>query len=233
MQLTLPVRLQDEASFASFHVHAGVAAAVAQLREGLAHPPFGIFLHGPSASGRTHLLQACCHAAVPVEPVVYLPLAGLRAQPAEDVLDGLGERGLVCLDDLDAIAGDPAWERALFALYNRVQGAGASLLVAAASPPGALGIVLADLRSRLQAMLVLALAPPPDDEARLAILSAQCRARGMSLEPEVARFILARAPRGVRELVALAERLDRASLAAGRRLSVPFVREVLGWVEKC
>ena len=230
MQLALPVRLPDEASFDSFHVHPGVAPAVAQVQEGLAHPPFGICLHGPAQSGRTHLLQATAHAAAALDwAVVYLPLADLRAQPAEELLEGLGESGLVCLDDVDAVAGDAAWERALFGLYNRVHGAGASLLLAAVRPPVALGIELPDLRSRLQALLVLGLAPPDDDDRSQALVL-QARARGMTLEPDVARYILARAPRGMSELVAALDRLDRSSLAAGRRLSIPFVREALGWV---
>jgi len=229
MQLALPVRLQDEASFASFHPHAGAAAALAQLHAGLAQPPFGIFLHGPSQCGRTHLLQACCHrAGAAAVPAVYLPLADLGGYPAEELLEGLGERGLVCLDDLDAIAGDAEWERALFGLYNRVLGAGASLLVAATLPPAALACGLPDLRSRLQSMLVLALAPP-DDAARAEILATQARARGMALEPDVARYILVRAPRGLSDLLGVLERLDQVSLAAGRRLSIPFVREALGW----
>jgi DnaA family protein len=116
----------------------------------------------------------------------------------------------------------------LFGLYNRVQGAGASLLLAAARPPAALGIELPDLRSRLQALLVLSLTPPGDDD-RLQALVRQAHSRGMTLEAEVARYILNRAPRGMQELVAVLERLDRSSLAAGRRLSIPFVRETLGW----
>lgn len=229
MQLALPVRLQDESSFDSFHAHAGVAAALAQLRAGLAEPPFGIFLHGPGQSGRSHLLQASCHAATAAGwSALYLPLAELRAEPPAELLEGLGDGGLVCLDDLDAIAGDASWERALFGLYNRVLASGASLLVSAARPPGALAIALPDLRSRLHALLVIALVPP-DDEARLQALVVQARARGITLEPEVARYILARAPRAMRELLGVLERLDRGSLTAGRRLSIPFVREVLGW----
>lgn len=229
MQLPLPVRLRAEASFESFHVHPGVAAAVAGLQAGLAAPPFGILLHGPRQCGLSHLLQACCHRLEAAgDTVVYLPLAALAQQPPGELLEGLEHSRLVCLDDLDAVAGQADWERALFGLYNRLQAGRGSLLVASRLPPAALAIALPDLRSRLQALLVIAVAPP-DDAARMGALQLLARTRGLALEPEVARYILARAPRGMEALVGVLDALDQRSLAAGRRLSIPFVREVMGW----
>lgn len=227
MQLPLPVRLPDDASFANFHAHARAALALGALREALARPGSRVFLHGAPGSGRTHLLQACCHALeARGEAFVYLPLAALAAYPPAEVLAGLETSALVCLDDLDAVAGAPGWEEQLFHLCNRL--AGTRLLVAARQPPAALGIALADLRSRLQAMLVLAVGEPADEDKRAALML-RASNRGLVLEPEVARYILSRAPRGMGELIGVLERLDQRSLAAGRRLSVPFVRDAMQW----
>ena len=141
---------------------------------------------------------------------------------------GLESCALVCLDDIDAIQGDKQWEEALFHLYNALQAAGVSLLVSARLPPAMLPVVLPDLRSRLQSLLVLPLALP-DDEALLAALMLRARSRGMTLEAEVGRYILSRATRSMADLVAVLDVLDARSLSAGRRLSIPFVREALGW----
>jgi len=69
----------------------------------------------------------------------------------------------------------------------------------------------------------------PDDEALLAALVLRAHRRGMTLEEDVARYILSRAPRGMTELMAVLDLLDARSLQAGRRLSIPFVREALAW----
>ncbi len=229
MQIALPVSLPDDASFDAFFPHAGVEASVSALQRGLAAPPLRAFLHGPAGSGRTHLLQACClEAEARAAPFVYLPLAELLAAPPEELLAGLEQCALVCLDDLDAISGEQAWEEAIFHLYNRLLESGASLLVAARLPPASLAVRLPDLRSRLQALLVLPLALP-DDESLPGALVLRAHRRGMTLDQEVARYILSRAPRGMTELIALLDVLDARSLAAGRRLSIPFVREALDW----
>lgn len=229
MQLPLPVRLDDEASFANFFPHAAVAPALAQLQSALAGAPVGVLLHGASGSGRSHLLQACCHAAeARGESAVYLPLAQLVAAPPTEVLAALERSRLLCLDDLDAVTGITTWDEALFHLLNRVATARASVVMASRLPPAALPPMLADLRSRLQAMLVLALAEP-DDEAKLEALLLRARGRGLVMSRETGSYVLQRAPRGMSALLGVLEQLDRRSLQAGRRLSIPFVREVMGW----
>jgi DnaA family protein len=229
MQIPLPVSLPDDASFDAFLPHAGVAASVSALRRGLEMPPLRVFLHGAPGSGRTHLLQACClEAEARASAFVYLPLADLRAAPPGELLAGLEACDLVCLDDLDAVLGEQAWEEAIFHLHNRLLQRECSLLVAARLPPVSLAVRLADLRSRLQALLVLPLALA-DDEALLAALLLRARRRGMVLEDEVGRYILSRAQRSMSGLMAVLDQLDAGSLAAGRRLSIPFVRELMGW----
>jgi DnaA family protein len=229
MQIPLPVSLPDDASFDAFYPHAGVAASLSALQSGLAAPPLRAFLHGAPGSGRTHLLQACCLVSeAQAATFAYLPLADLRALPPTELLAGLEACALVCLDDLDAVLGEPAWEEAIFHLHNRLLQREVSLLVAARLPPASLAVRLPDLLSRLQALLVLPLALP-DDESLLSALVLRAHRRGMTLDEDVARYILSRAPRGMSELMAVLDLLDARSLAAGRRLSIPFVREALGW----
>jgi len=230
-QLPLQVRLPDEATFANFLAHAGVAAAVAALKVELRAGSSGVFLHGPPGSGRTHLLQAGCHLLESAGPVVYLPLAALRDQPPAELLEGLEVTRLLCLDDIDSVLGRAPWEEALFHLYNRALERRTTLLVAAAAPPAALPVALADLRSRLSQLLVLALRSP-DEEALRAALMLRAHNRGLELDEDVARFLLRRAPRRMDALLALLERLDTQSLSAGRRLTIPFVRDALGWVDE-
>ena len=226
-QLVLPVRLADEASFGNFLVCDSNRLCVARLRSLLERPRWTLLLHGAGDSGRSHLLAASCqHLEQQGADTAYFPLAELRDCPPAELFAGLETRALVCLDDIDAVIGMPDWEEALFHLYNRIVENATGLLLAARKPPADLGIVLPDLRSRLQAALVLGLSGLADEEKLLA-LQLRAHDRGMTLEPEVARFILQRSARGMGSLIATLDRLDSATLEAGRRISIPFVKSVL------
>jgi DnaA family protein len=222
-QLPLNIGLRDDATFASHVASARSAtarAAVADAGERL------VYLHGPAEVGKSHLLQSACHAAAGA--ALYLPLPDLLEMDPQALLEDAGELPLVCVDDLQVVAGRADWERALFSLYNSLQAGSGRLLVAASGPPSTIGVELRDLRSRLSAMLVCALAPP-DETERLEILLQRARQRGLLITPEVGRYILHRAERSLRGLIQVLDVLDRASLARQRAISIPFVRETLGW----
>jgi DnaA family protein len=221
-QLTLRIGLRDSATFANFLP--GDNAAPLHLLQQRTEP--FVYLWGGIGSGRSHLLQAACHAetAHGGSPA-YLPLAGLT-QTGVELLEGLEQMSLVCLDDLQAVVGDKDWEESLFHLYNRVRDAGGRLLAVADASPSALGIHLPDLRSRLSWGPVFQL-QSLDDAGKLAALQLRAQARGMELGEEVGAYLLRRCPRDMRALFELLERLDQASLEAQRRLTIPFVRELI------
>ncbi len=221
-QLTLRIGLRDSATFANFLV-GGNAAPLHALQQG--EEPF-IYLWGGQGSGRSHLLQAACHAeAARGGSPAYLPFTELL-RTGTGLLEGLEQMSLVCLDDLQAVAGDRTWEEALFHLYNRVRDTGGRLLAAADASPAALGILLPDFGSRLAWGPVFQL-QSLDDAGKLAALQLRARARGMELSEEVGAYLLRRCPRDMHALFELLERLDQASLAAQRRLTIPFVRELI------
>lgn len=226
-QLPLGVRLREEATFASYHPAANEEAVRLLQDDAVEEGERFVYLWGPRGTGKTHLLQALCHRAARCgEGAVYLPL-GERHVLTPEALEDLEELPLVAVDDLEAVAGQVRWETALFHLHNRVRERGGRLVMAGACAPAAIGIVLADLRSRLAGGLVLQLQSLADD-AKAEALCLQARQRGMAMPPEVAAYLLRRCPRDMHALFALLERLDHDSLAAQRRLTVPFVKEALG-----
>lgn len=221
-QLPLNIGLRDAATFSNF-LPAANAAACHALEQG--QEPF-VYLWGAPGSGKSHLLQAACHAVSEAGgTAIYLPLAE-REGMAPAMLEGMEQMALVCLDDIDAVAGDAAWEQALFHLYNRLRESGRRLLAAGRAAPGALGLQLADLISRLGWGPVYQLQVLTDEEKGRA-LQQRAANRGMQLPPEVASYLLQRAPRDMHALFALLERLDEVSLAAQRKLTIPFVREII------
>ncbi len=219
-QLPLRIGLRDGATFANFHPGPNAEALFALERR---LEPF-LFLWSGPGGGRSHLLQAACHAAAD-EGAAYLPLAEL-APMGPEMLEGLESMALIAVDDVQAVAGDTAWEEGLFHLYNRVRDAGGRLIAAADAPPPALGLSLADLASRLAWGPVFQLRAL-DDEDKAAALQMRAGMRGMQLPDNVAAYLLKHAPRDLPALFELLERLDHASLAQQRKLTIPFVKELI------
>lgn len=221
-QLPLRIGLRDSATFANFLPAANAQALFALQQQ---QEPF-LYLWGASGSGKSHLLQAACHAVTETGgSAVYLPLEELSQMPAE-MLDGMEHMQIVCIDEIDSIAGNSAWEQALFHLYNRLRDSGNRLVVAGNASPTMLGISLPDLVSRLGWGPVYQLQPLTDEEKAEA-LCLRASQRGMDMPPEVASYLLNRASRDMQALFALLDELDEVSLAAQRKLTIPFVREVI------
>ncbi|PZP58857.1 MULTISPECIES: DnaA regulatory inactivator Hda [Pseudoxanthomonas] len=224
-QLPLALRTPSDQRFESFI--GAPAGALAQL-QALARAPEADWLYVAAAhgAGKTHLaLAACAAAGESGRQAAYLPLKA-AAGHLQQALDGLERNALVALDGLEAIAGDRADEIALFDFHNRARAAGIGVLYTAADVPDALGLVLPDLRSRLGQCARIVLRAL-DDGGRAALLRDRAARRGLVLEDAAVDWMLTRTVREPAQLVDLIERLDRASLAAKRRVTVPFLRQVL------
>lgn len=222
-QLALPLQLADHAVFASY-LATGNEALVAQLRSlAIGDTAGGCYLWGAAATGKTHLLQAVCDQAG--DDSIYLPMT-MFASASPNMLDGLAERRLICIDDVDAIAGEPAWEQALFSLYNQVTELGSALIVAASASPRVTAFRLADLQSRFSQLPIFQLKELNDADTCKA-LQLRARHRGLDLPDETARFLLSRNRRDMGSLYQLLDKLDSAALQAQRRLTIPFVKQVL------
>ena len=246
-QLALGVRLRADAVFESFWAGPN-SEIVATLRSPSSVP---LWLWGGSGSGKTHLLQAVCAAAgeaaaaevavteaaateagVPNAglqadgpPAAYFPLAGPRALPPE-ALAGFERTRVLCVDDVDAVAGDSAWERALFRLFNEASELHTRLIFAAAAPPRQTDWRLEDWKSRAAACVVYQLREL-DDDGRIEALRLRAAQRGLQLPYETSEYLLKRMPRDMRSLFEILDRLDEASLVAQRRLTIPFIRDAL------
>jgi DnaA family protein len=225
-QLPLEIRLADHAVFDNFLV-AGNELVVHELKAVASRTDQSVlWLWGPPESGRSHLMQACIAAADDGgRRAVYLPLDRRLGLPPA-ALEGLGELDVVGLDDIDAIAGDADFERAVFALFEYLRQSGGHLVVSGAAPPGEAGFRLPDLASRLKSGGVYRL-QPLDDAGRLAALKIRARFRGFDLPDDTGRYLLKRMARGPAALFRMLDTLDRAALVAQKRLTIPFVRGIL------
>lgn len=186
----------------------------------------GVFVEGAEGSGKSHLLLAACRAATESgRRTRYLPVAAF-AGALTTVIDGLEANDLVALDGIEAAAASRTDCEALFHLHNRLRDAGCTLLYASRLPAGDAGWALPDLRSRLGQGLRVSL-DALDDAGRREALRRRAARRGLELDDAVLDWLFRRVDRDLKSLTSLLDRLDRAALAAQRRLTVPFVRQVI------
>jgi DnaA family protein len=224
-QLPLGVRLPDRAVFASFLPARNTEAVEHARRIANGDVTGTAWLCGSGGSGKTHLLQAMCALASEKMRAGYLPLAELgRFGP--DVLEGLPQLQCLCLDDVDEVAGQLDWERGIFGLMREIEEAGGRLVAAAEAPPALLKWALPDLGSRFGASAIFQLRGLDEQEQQVA-LQLRARLRGFELPEETSRWLQRRFPRDMRKLYELLDTLDEAALVAQRRLTIPFIRQVL------
>ena len=222
-QLALPLQLADHAVFASF-LDSGNETLVATLADiAVGGEGHGCWLWGATSTGKTHLLQAVCDEAG--DRAIYVPLS-MFVDAGPEILEGLASRELICIDDVDHVVGQAAWEMALFDLSNQIFDAGAQLIVSAASAPRECAIELADLQSRFARLPVFQLHVLDEDE-RVSALQLRSKHRGLDLPDDTARYLLKRSRRDMASLYEVLDKLDREALRAKRRLTIPFVRDVL------
>ena len=227
LQLSLEVKLDDQATFDNFYAPRGTPQHLATFvlqDEGQKYA----YLVGAEGSGLSHLLQAACQktALGHNAGAVYMPLTEMQDYPPEQVLDNLESASLLCLDDLQSVVHKQQWQEPLFNLFNRCMDAGTKLVIAAHAMPDDLDLDLDDLLSRLKSGVLLQMLAYKDADQRR-LLQHRANRRGLYLSDDVALFLLNRLPRNSHQLMDALEKLDAVSMQEQRRLTTPFVKSVL------
>ena len=225
-QLPLPISLDEGATFENYHA-AGNQAAVDALRQ-LAQSggQRALFIWGGDGRGKSHLLQAACRLATAGgRRAIYLPMdQAVLLDP--QVTENLDSYALVCVDDVQRVAGIEPWQRALFTLFNALADKGGGFVASSRTAPNAIKRLLPDLASRLAWGPVFQL-EPLSDEHKIRALQQRAARRGFELPDDTAKFLLKRQQRDMRSLCATLDALDTASLIAQRRLTLSFVKAFL------
>jgi DnaA family protein len=224
-QIPLAMPVPAEQRFDTFVGSAEACRAAAASASG--ESADWLFLCGPAGCGKTHLLMAAVAAAQAAgRSARYLPMRVL-AGSLTLALPGQERADVVCLDELDRIGGDPADQEGLFHFHNRARAAGTRVIYAARAAPSLEVWSLPDLVSRLNQCSRFLLSPLGDGDRR-ELLQRRALQRGLTLEPAVLDYLFRRVGRDLGTLTGILDRLDRASLAVQRRITVPLVRAVLG-----
>lgn len=224
-QLELALGLDRDPTLDNYRpgANAEALAAVKAMVEGRGEP--FVYLFGGPTTGKTHLLQAACNAAIERgRRAQLIPLDQPGLTPC--ILEGLARCDLLAIDDLQNIAGQETWELALFALFNETRAHAGALLVSARHAPDELGIRLPDLASRMHWGPRYRLQPLDDQECSELIMQVAAEL-GLLLRPDVAGFIMRNHPRDPDSLVTLVRLIDRVSLREQRQPTLPLVRKIM------
>lgn len=225
-QLPLAFEFRANQSFSDFYPGSNQEALTHLQASATGAGEAQIFLWGESGLGKSHLLQACCQQANQQGLSAFYFAFAADNLPDTALLIGLEKLDLVCLDNIDALAGHSDWELALFNFYNQHRSLAHYLILAANNSPDQLGIKLPDLKTRLNWGLTLKLQPLQDQD-KIAVLMFKAGQLGFDISPQVGRFLLTHFDRDLPSLWALLDKLDKASLAAQRKLTIPFLKQVL------
>lgn len=178
-----------------------------------------IYLWGPPASGRSHLLKGATSAARAAGvDAAYVTCRGDTPLPAD-----LARHQYIAVDDVERL--DAAGQIALFNAYNATRERHGALLASGSVPPARLQL-RADLVTRLGWGLVYEVRALSDQD-KVQAMRQRAADRGFSLGDDVLTYLMTRAPRDMATLLALIDALDRSSLEAKRPVSVALAREIL------
>jgi DnaA family protein len=226
-QLSLNLCLKDNATINNFFVGANK-----QLFDILSNlyanqEASFIYLWGKEGAGKSHLLNALCQLFGEHNKITaYLPLEEIQ-QLKPQILEEMENLDLFCIDDLDLLAGNLAWEEKLFHCFNKIIEGSKKIVITANIAPHFLSMTLPDLKSRLTGGLIFELKSLTDSE-KVESLKQRAKLRGLDLNDQVANFLLHHYTRNTKNLFAILEKLDKEALAAQRKITIPFVKDILG-----
>ena len=242
-QLPFDFSVSEKSTFSNFLVSEKNAELVKLLENIDTFNEHLAFIWGNSGVGKSHLLQALCHEheyevndgdegeSKDAEPqklhCLYLPMQKIKLFGPE-VFNSLHHMDVICIDDFDFITGDKEWEESLFEFFNRSREEGVKLLVSAKNPPRGVSFSLPDLASRMSWGVIYQLFELNDDE-KIAALDRRAREKNMPMNNEVLQYIYMRHSRDLQSLLSVLDKLDQLSLAEKRRLTIPFIKQVMGW----
>ena len=221
-QLLLPVSVSEHMVFDSFYpgpnleIHQSLQANVQKL----------LWIAGIKNSGKTHLLQATFHHCISLsKSSLYIPMREFD-QFSPEILDDLDQLHLICIDDIEFILGNQVWERKLLDLYERIQTTETHLVIASHESPKGINFFLPDLASRFSMGVIHQLEILSEIEM-ISAIQMHAEIRGFNLPNESANYLLKRVERNVGSLIEIIKILDYESLSKQRKLTVPFIKNIL------
>ena len=177
-----------------------------------------IYLWGPSAVGKTHILIATIKKFLNLnKEVIDLSLID------ENDTFNLGTIDLFFLDDIEGA--DHKIQNNLFNIFNMSENENATIFITGSLPPNQM-LLRPDLRTRLSQCLVLNLKELEDEEKKDVLLK-RSHFMGINLKLEIIDYLVRNYNRNMHELIKLIEKIDKESIIQKKRITIPFVKSFM------
>lgn len=229
-QLALSVQLPDDETFDSFigETNITVASILADFVKSdvTDQNTNSFYIFGAKGVGKSHLLHAACALAETVgKSSLCLSMAEVKYLSVE-LLESLESIDLICIDDIHLIADDEAWQQAIFDLFNRLKEQGKQIIITGFDAVNDIKLTLPDLQSRLSWGLIEQLKQLSDDE-KLSAVQYRAVQRGLTIHLDVIKYLFNHFSRDMAVLIAYLDTLDRVSIREQRKITIPFIKQVL------
>jgi DnaA family protein len=223
-QLTFPWNKENKSSFDSFYTTKLNKQLLFLLKDEALKED--LLIYGAKDSGKTYLLQALCNQFNNQgKSSFFLPMRQ-AIELSVDILDSLENIELVCIDGIESLVGNKAWEIGLFNLINRSFNSNNRLIFTSAKNIDGMNFELKDLDSRLRKIQSHELHSLADDDILYA-LKHIANLRSIELGSKEAQYLLTYANRNISDLVQILESLDQLSMEMKRKITIPLIKEVI------
>lgn len=194
--------LRPDYTFENFAVSstnqlAFAAASHAAKNPGNSYNP--LFLYGGVGVGKTHLMQAVAHAVLSKDPTTKLVLCAgeeftneiieaIRTRTTSQFRNKFRKALLLCIDDIQFIAGKETVQEEFFHTFNAVLKEAGQIILTSDKPPHEIAKLEPRIKSRLEGGLLVDISPP-DFELRVAILLIKAKNKNIDLPISLAKLI--------------------------------------------
>ncbi len=224
-QLPLQFEFQSNQNFNTFYPGSN-EEVINHLRHIFTSNEQQIFLWGADGTGKTHLLQAVSQESNQQNKSSFYFSFESQQLPEPEMLNGLESFDIVCFDNIDCIAENTEWEHAFFNYFNIHRDANKKLILSAHCPPKFLPIQLPDLKTRMSWGLTLKLTALSDDQ-QLNALIYKANDLGFEIPVNVGRFLMTHYASDMPSIWILLDKINHATLAAKRKLTIPFLKQIM------
>ena len=220
-QLIFPWTKKSVATFDHFYMDdQNLCAKDALLKED------DLFLYGIAGTGKTFLLQSLCNHYTNCEKTsLFIPLNDVKEYGAS-FLDSLEELDLICIDQIDSIAGDDVWEVAIFNLINNCLTSKCRLIFCSRLNPSSINFNLKDLFSRIKRIDHIELLPVSENNLRDAIRFIT-DLRSLEIGDTEIDYLMTHSTRSITNIIEIIDELDLLSLKLKRRITIPLIKEFI------
>jgi len=228
-QLIFPFQTDQRASFSSFFCTAANAGLMSRLKEIISdNKSHELIIDGAKGSGKSFLIQSICNELSLVKKeLAFIPMIKAIEMGVE-VIQNLASLDAVCIDDLQCVEKNSAWEEALFHLINECHQSNCSVIFLLSNNKSLDEFIeLPDLLSRFKRMEHMTLKRVEDSNLNNALLFS-CQNLGINLEQTERDFLLRHYSRDFPVLLEKIILLDNRAGELKRKITIPFIKETLG-----